>query len=128
LTNAHKYSATDKPIHLRAWHDRKAVHIEVVDHGIGIARQEHHRVFEKFYRSDDRLSRSIEGSGLGLSIVKHVVIAHKGKVALRSAVGQGSAFTLTFPLQPDLAPAATEASTPDAPPAPATIADGPKGS
>jgi signal transduction histidine kinase len=69
----------------------------VEDQGIGIARSEHHRVFEKFYRSDDRLSRTIEGSGLGLSIVKHVAHAHGGKIALRSLVGHGSTFTLTLP-------------------------------
>jgi two-component system phosphate regulon sensor histidine kinase PhoR len=97
LTNAHKYSPTDKPICLRAFRDRQGVHIAVEDEGIGIARSEHHRVFEKFYRSDDRLSRSIEGSGLGLSIVKHVAHAHGGKITLRSLVGHGSVFTLTLP-------------------------------
>jgi two-component system phosphate regulon sensor histidine kinase PhoR len=97
LTNAHKYSPVDKPIGLRAFRDRQGVHIAVEDEGIGIARSEHHRVFEKFYRSDDRLSRSIEGSGLGLSIVKHVAHAHGGKVTLRSLVGHGSVFTLTLP-------------------------------
>jgi two-component system phosphate regulon sensor histidine kinase PhoR len=97
LTNAHKYSPPDKPIGLRAFRDRQGVHIAVEDQGIGIARSEHHRVFEKFYRSDDRLSRSIEGSGLGLSIVKHVAHAHGGKITLRSLVGHGSVFTLTLP-------------------------------
>ena len=98
LTNAHKYSSSDTTIVLRAFRERSLVHIEVIDRGIGIVRQEHNRVFEKFYRSDDRLSRSIEGSGLGLSIVKHVALAHGGKVSLRSVVGQGSTFTLTLPL------------------------------
>jgi two-component system phosphate regulon sensor histidine kinase PhoR len=112
LTNAHKYSPADAPIEIRAFRDRKTAHVEILDHGIGIARQEHHRVFEKFYRSDDRLSRSIEGSGLGLSIVKHVALAHNGKVALHSAVGQGSAFTLSLPLATeDDATEGTAAST-----------------
>ena len=74
------------------------MHVAVEDHGIGIARNEHHRVFEKFYRSDDRLSRSIEGSGLGLAIVQHVVQAHHGKVTLRSAPGRGSTFTMPLPI------------------------------
>jgi two-component system, OmpR family, phosphate regulon sensor histidine kinase PhoR len=97
LTNAHKYSAPDTPITLRVFDERHFIHVEVRDRGIGIARREHHRVFEKFYRSDDRLSRSIEGSGLGLSIVKHVVQAHRGKITLRSVVGEGSAFTISLP-------------------------------
>ena len=98
LTNAHKYSPVDKPIDVRVFAERGAVYVSVEDHGIGIARNEHHRVFEKFYRSDDRLSRSIEGSGLGLAIVQHVVQGHHGKVALRSAPGRGSTFTISIPV------------------------------
>lgn len=97
LTNAHKYSQPETTIHIRAFRERLYVLIEVQDEGIGIARREQHRVFEKFYRADDRLSRSIEGSGLGLSIVKHVAQAHHGKIMLRSVVGQGSTFTLALP-------------------------------
>ena len=100
LTNAHKYSDNAQPIHLRVTQDRQAVYIAVEDHGIGIPHREQRRVFEKFYRSDDRLSRSIEGSGLGLSIVQHVVHAHGGKIRLRSTVGSGSTFTVTLPLHP----------------------------
>jgi two-component system, OmpR family, phosphate regulon sensor histidine kinase PhoR len=97
LANAHKYSPPDRPIALRAFTDRQFVYIAVEDHGIGIARDEHRRVFDKFYRSDDRLSRSIEGSGLGLAIVQHVATGHHGKITLRSALGQGSTFTLAIP-------------------------------
>ena len=98
LTNAHKYSPLDQPIVVRASYDRQYVHVAVEDHGIGIARNEHHRVFDKFYRSDDRLSRSIEGSGLGLAIVQHVAQGHRGKISLRSAPGRGSTFTLSIPI------------------------------
>jgi two-component system phosphate regulon sensor histidine kinase PhoR len=98
LTNAHKYSPIEQPIHVRVSHRGDAVQFEVEDHGNGIARREHRRVFEKFYRADDRLSRSIEGSGLGLSIVKHVVLAHGGTTALKSAPGQGSTFSVSIPI------------------------------
>jgi two-component system phosphate regulon sensor histidine kinase PhoR len=114
LTNAHKYSPPEKPISLRAFRDRGGVHIAVADQGIGIERREHHRVFEKFYRSDDRLSRSIEGSGLGLSIVKHVAHAHGGKISLRSTVGHGSVFTLSLPL-PGAQPIQSSGGTSEAP-------------
>jgi two-component system phosphate regulon sensor histidine kinase PhoR len=96
LANAHKYSPLEQPIAVRAFSDRQYVYIAVEDHGIGIARNEHHRVFDKFYRSDDRLSRSIEGSGLGLAIVQHVATGHRGKITLRSAPGRGSTFTLAI--------------------------------
>jgi two-component system phosphate regulon sensor histidine kinase PhoR len=114
LTNAHKYSPLDQPIVVRAASDKQLVYIAVEDHGIGIARNEHHRVFDKFYRSDDRLSRSIEGSGLGLAIVQHVAHGHHGKVTLRSAPGRGSTFTLAIPVA---APEShTQAATSSRPP------------
>lgn len=97
LTNAHKYSTPETTIRVRAFEDRQGVQIEVEDQGMGIPRQEQRRIFEKFYRSDDRLSRSIEGSGLGLSIAQHAIVAHDGNIKLRSTVGQGSTFTVTLP-------------------------------
>jgi len=73
------------------------VGIAVTDNGIGIPRPEQRRIFEKFYRIDDRLSRAKEGSGLGLAIVNHVVRAHKGRVTVDSEPGQGSTFTIVLP-------------------------------
>jgi two-component system phosphate regulon sensor histidine kinase PhoR len=58
---------------------------------------EHRRIFEKFYRIDDRLSRTKEGSGLGLAIVKHVARAHRARVVVDSAPGKGSTFALVLP-------------------------------
>lgn len=74
-----------------------SVAFEVSDNGEGIPRVEHRRIFEKFYRIDDRLSRQREGSGLGLAIVKHVVRAHRGRVQLESAKGKGSTFRIIIP-------------------------------
>ena len=73
------------------------VAIEVVDNGEGIPRTEHRRIFEKFYRIDDRLSRSREGSGLGLAIVKHIVRAHRGRIEVDSERGRGSKFRIVLP-------------------------------
>ena len=72
----------------------------VRDNGKGIARNEHKRIFEKFYRVDDLLARQQEGSGLGLSIVQHVMKAHRGKVEVDSEPGRGSTFTLFIPTTP----------------------------
>lgn len=98
LGNAHKYGGTPPIVQLRAHLDEKGqVAISVKDNGEGIPAPEHRRIFEKFYRIDDRLSRSKEGSGLGLAIVKHVARAHRARVAVDSAPGKGSIFTLVLP-------------------------------
>ena len=98
LSNAHKYGGAPPVIHLRAQRGaRDHVAITVTDNGAGIARPELRRIFDKFYRIDDRLSRRAEGSGLGLAIVKHVVHAHRAKVTVDSTAGQGSTFTILVP-------------------------------
>jgi two-component system phosphate regulon sensor histidine kinase PhoR len=61
---------------------------------------EHEKIFEPFYRRGSELRRETQGVGIGLAIVKHVVEAHGGRVTLRSAVGQGSRFTIELPVNP----------------------------
>jgi signal transduction histidine kinase len=70
----------------------------VEDHGPGIPPQEHQKIFERFYRLGSELRRETLGVGIGLSIVKHIIEAHGGRVHVRSAVGEGSRFTLELPL------------------------------
>jgi two-component system, OmpR family, phosphate regulon sensor histidine kinase PhoR len=98
LTNAYKYGGDPPAIELLVESLPREVRISVRDNGPGIAAAEHKRIFQKFYRVDDRLSREREGSGLGLAIVKHVIRAHRGRVELESAPGQGSTFALVLPL------------------------------
>jgi two-component system, OmpR family, phosphate regulon sensor histidine kinase PhoR len=101
LSNASKYGGAPPRVVLRAHASAKGgVAIEVSDNGEGIPRSEHSRIFEKFYRIDDRLSRAREGSGLGLAIVQHIVRAHKGRITVNSAKGQGSTFTISLPPVP----------------------------
>lgn len=97
LTNASKYGGHPATIALEAVATPRQVRISVQDNGLGIPPREHKRIFQKFYRVDDRLSRDKEGSGLGLAIAKHVVKAHKGYIELRSAPGKGSVFTIVLP-------------------------------
>ena len=97
LTNAYKYGGDPPRIEVYSTHGPKDVTITVRDNGHGIPASEHKRIFQKFYRVDDRLSREREGSGLGLAIVKHVMRAHRGKVELESGPGKGSAFSLVLP-------------------------------
>lgn len=103
LSNAYKYSGQPRRItvsarKMTAGRGVPAVGITVRDNGKGIARREHKRIFEKFYRVDDLLSRQQDGSGLGLAIVQHVARAHQGKVEVDSEPGKGSAFTIVIPV------------------------------
>jgi two-component system, OmpR family, phosphate regulon sensor histidine kinase PhoR len=100
LSNAYKYGGQPRRIEIGTRLTDRAVGIAVRDNGKGIARNEHKRIFEKFYRVDDLLARQQDGSGLGLSIVQHVMRAHRGKVEVESEPGKGSSFTLLVPKSP----------------------------
>jgi len=74
------------------------IHLWVEDHGQGIPPSEQEKIFERFYRRGSELRRQTQGVGIGLSIVKHIIEAHGGRVLVRSAPGQGSRFTLELPI------------------------------
>ena len=82
----------------------RAVQIAVSDEGVGIAKAEQERVFERFYRVDAARSRATGGTGLGLAIVKHIAQNHGGRVTLWSQPGVGSTFTLHIPVPPVVVP------------------------
>jgi two-component system sensor histidine kinase SenX3 len=81
--------------------DRDMVRISVTDQGVGIPARDLDRIFERFYRVDHGRSRETGGTGLGLSIVRHVASNHHGWVDVESREGEGSAFTLVLPIQPE---------------------------
>ena len=97
LQNAFKYSGADRRIALRAQPDRRGVRIDVEDNGMGIAPRDRKRIFERFYRVDNLLTRKTEGSGLGLAIAKHIVEAHGGRISVHSELGKGSRFAVHLP-------------------------------
>jgi two-component system phosphate regulon sensor histidine kinase PhoR len=73
--------------------------ITVQDFGVGIGKEEKDKIFERFYRGGDELTRTVKGSGLGLTLVKQIVDAHKGSVQVESEPGQGSTFSIKLPLE-----------------------------
>ncbi|MFC2157838.1 ATP-binding protein [Acidobacteriota bacterium] len=98
LDNAVKYSDKGKTIWLRARSQGENIFLEVEDEGIGIKEEEQNRIFEKFYRSEDILDKNIEGSGIGLTLVDHIVKAHGGEVLLESRKGQGTKVIIKLPV------------------------------
>jgi signal transduction histidine kinase len=98
LDNALKYTPAEKRILLRVYRDaQESVMFAVQDNGFGIPAREQRRIFRRFYRVDQRLTRETGGVGLGLSIVDLIVRAHGGTVGVRSESGVGSTFTLRLP-------------------------------
>ena len=75
------------------------LNLSVNDHGPGIPPEEHKKIFERFYRCGSELRRETQGVGIGLSIVKHIVEAHGGRVLVQSELGQGSRFTIEIPIK-----------------------------
>jgi signal transduction histidine kinase len=100
VNNALKYSKDRKYIGVNLYRANGSVKLEVQDHGIGIPVNEQEKIFEKFYRCGDPLVHNIKGSGLGLSLVRHIVRAHGGDVKVESAPEKGSKFTIALPLNP----------------------------
>jgi signal transduction histidine kinase len=98
VNNALKYSKDRKFIGVNLYRANGSVKLEVQDHGIGIPASEQEKIFEKFYRCGDPLVHNIKGSGLGLSLVRHIVRAHGGEVQVESAPDKGSKFTIELPL------------------------------
>jgi len=100
INNALKYSRDEKFLGVNLYGENGSVKLEVVDRGIGIPRNEQLKIFEKFYRVGDPLVHNTKGSGLGLSLVRHIVTAHGGEVRVESAPGKGSKFTIELPVSP----------------------------
>jgi len=98
VNNALKYSQDQKYIGVNLFRDNGTVKLEVVDHGIGIPQAEQQKIFDKFYRVGDPLVHNTKGSGLGLSLVRHIVRAHGGEVLVDSVPGRGSKFTINLPV------------------------------
>jgi signal transduction histidine kinase len=98
LSNAIKFSPTTKEVSIKLFKQDYHAVLQVEDQGIGISSKEISRVFEKFYRSRDVNAADAKGSGLGLTLVKHITEAHGGQIKVHSEPGQGSTFTIILPI------------------------------
>jgi signal transduction histidine kinase/tetratricopeptide (TPR) repeat protein len=99
LDNAVKFSPKRKQIEVNVKKDNLDVVIEVKDRGIGIPTHELNRIFDKFYQGKNTVRISGKGTGLGLTLIKHMIEAHGGRIEVWSQVGEGSTFTIILPIQ-----------------------------
>ncbi len=99
LDNAMKYSGAAREIEMEVVRAQRTVHITVRDRGIGVPPGEQKRIFDKFVRGAAAKSSGVKGTGLGLTIVRHIVEAHGGAVVVESPPGEGSAFTIILPVK-----------------------------
>jgi heavy metal sensor kinase len=98
MDNAVKFTPPNGAVEVRVSSDADSAHIAVQDTGIGLTPQDARQVFERFFRADPARTTSVEGAGLGLSLVQWIAEQHHGTVTVDSAHGRGSTFTVTIPL------------------------------
>ena len=96
ISNAVKYTPSGGIINVGTWTDGRKNYISVKDNGMGIAKKDQSRIFERFYRVEKSRSRAMGGTGLGLAIAKEMVDAMKGEISLESEITKGSIFTISF--------------------------------
>jgi signal transduction histidine kinase len=103
LTNAIKYSPDNNHVEINVKGSKSHVEFSVTDHGIGIDKKEHAKIFERFYRVEGKSEQTYPGFGIGLFIASEIVQRHSGTIAIKSEKGKGSTFTVTLPiLKPDI--------------------------
>jgi two-component system, OmpR family, phosphate regulon sensor histidine kinase PhoR len=98
IDNAMKYSEDVKEVNILTGSENGFVYVEVNDKGVGISDENQKKIFDKFFRVTSGLVHNTKGTGLGLTLVKHIMDAHKGKIELNSRLWEGSSFKLKFPL------------------------------
>jgi signal transduction histidine kinase len=97
LDNAVKYSPDCRTVWVEVARENNQCRILVRDRGLGVSAEEQKRIFEKFARGAGSKTAAVKGTGIGLSMVDHIVRAHRGKVRVQSELGRGSAFVILLP-------------------------------
>ncbi|MGC4099454.1 MAG: heavy metal sensor histidine kinase [Nitrospira sp.] len=98
VENAMKYSHSGGKVEIALLNDGRQARLSVTDHGIGIAPADHKKIFQRFFRTDVARAHTKKGTGLGLAICAWIAELHKGRVEVKSDLGQGSTFTVVLPL------------------------------
>ncbi|MEW6200525.1 MAG: ATP-binding protein, partial [bacterium] len=98
VSNSIKYSDTNKDVHISAEKNGRYIKIAVADSGFGIPEKDIQHVFDKFYRVENEKTANIEGTGLGLPMVKYIIEKHGGDITVNSEFGKGSLFAFTLPI------------------------------
>jgi len=98
LSNAMKFSHKEKEVAVKLMRDGENAVLQVADKGIGISPEEIPKIFQRFYRSKNTSTSETGGSGLGLTLVKHIIEAHGGRIQVESEPGEGSIFSVILPL------------------------------
>jgi signal transduction histidine kinase/tetratricopeptide (TPR) repeat protein len=98
LSNAMKFSLKGKEVLVKLFRDNGNAVLQVTDKGIGISQKEIPKIFERFYQSRNDIASEARGSGLGLTLVKHITEAHNGKIQVESELGKGSTFSVILPI------------------------------
>ncbi len=96
LSNAAKYSPSDERIIVNLSESVSEISVEVVDRGVGIRKRDQKKIFDRFYRADDYLTREVDGTGLGLTFSRYIAKVHNGDIKVASQRGGGSSFTLVL--------------------------------
>ena len=98
LSNAMKFSLDEKEVTVRLFAAEGNIVLQVADKGVGISKAEQSKIFQRFYQAENKVISERRGSGLGLTLVKHIAEAHHGSVNVESESGQGSIFSVQLPL------------------------------
>ncbi|MGM9972739.1 MAG: sensor histidine kinase, partial [Clostridiaceae bacterium] len=96
LSNGIKFSSSDSTIDIMVFSEEKEIVVQVKDNGIGIAKEDIPFIFERLYRGD-KSRQEIEGSGIGLSIVKSILEHHFARIEVESEMDKGTTFTIHIP-------------------------------
>jgi len=98
LSNSMKFSQTTKEITVNLSCDTESIILLVSDKGIGMKQKDISKIFDRFYRAENKIVSKTRGSGLGLTLVKHIIEAHQGRITVKSEPGKGSVFTVFLPI------------------------------
>lgn len=103
VDNAVKYSKPGGKVEITLLREADEARLAIIDQGIGIAPAAQKLIFDRFYRTDEARAHTKKGTGLGLAICAWITEAHQGRIEVKSAIGEGSTFTVVLPLAPSAA-------------------------